>query len=180
MKRIIAILLIVFSASFGFAQVTKNDSKMTRKEKRDAEIERQYQLTKQMLENRNFVLESDFLSDRYGNRYIVSSTINFVEVDSTTAVIQIGSNWGYGPNGVGGVTAKGKITKWELTENEKKKTFNVKMNVMTSIGMYDVYFSIGPSGNATALLTGIRRGRLTFDGDLVPIEESYVYEGMSL
>ena len=85
-----------------------------------------------------------------------------------------------GANGVGGVTAKGKIVRWKVKKNEKNKTFNVSMGVSTPIGSYDVDFSISPTGNATAWLTGIYGGRLTFEGDLVPIEESGVYEGWSI
>ena len=53
------------------------------------------------------------------------------------------------------------------------------MYVLTSIGMYDVNISISNSG-ATARLSGNHPGKLTFDGDIVALEESYVYEGNSL
>ena len=180
MKRLVIILGLIISASILFAQGNDENSTLTRKEKRKVEIKKQYELTKTMLENKDFVLQSDFLQDRYGNRISVSSTINFVQVDSTEATIQIGSNWGIGPNGVGGVTAKGQITKWELTENEKSKSFALRMNVMTTIGIYDLYFSINSSGSATATLTGLRAGQLTFDGDLVPWKESAIFVGQSL
>ncbi len=179
MKKILFIVLIAFSANFVFAQQQDN-SKMTKKEKRQAELQQQYEMTKGMIEDRNFVLESDFLQDRYGNRVFVNSTINFVMVNGDTAVIQIGSNHGLGPNGVGGVTAKGKITKWEIKENKKKKTFYLTMNMMSSIGIYDVSFSVGPTGQATAYLSGIRAGKLIFDGDLVQLEDSSVFEGQSI
>jgi hypothetical protein len=178
MKQIIIILGLVFLSNMLLAQDGNNNSSMTKKEKRKVEMEKQYQLTKHMLENKSFVLEADFLQDKYGNRAFVSSTINFVAVDSSEAVIQIGLNHRIGPNGVGGVTAKGRISKWELHEN--KNSFSITMNVMTSIGIYDLRFSISPSGNATALLTGLRPGQLTFDGNVVPLEESSVYEGQSI
>jgi len=178
MKKIIAILLVVFSASSLFAQ--QETSTLTKKEQREIEIEQQYELTKLMLENKQFVLEADFLQGRFGSRVFVNSTINFIAVDSTEATLQIGSNWRVGPNGVGGVTAQGRITKWELTENEKKNTFHIAMNVMTSIGIYDVRFLIGADGRTSARLTGLRPGQLTFDGDLVPLEESTVFEGQSI
>ncbi len=180
MKKIYLLLILAISANFVFAQNQETDSKMTKKERRKAEAEQKYELTKSMLENKNFVLEADYLQDKYGNRVIVNSTINFVMVDSAEAVIQIGSNSGYGPNGVGGVTAKGEITEWKLKENEKKNTFFLKMSVMTPIGIYDLHLNIGPTGQATADLTGLRAGHLTFDGDLVMLEESAVYEGHSL
>ena len=180
MKRIVLMLVMALSAGLIFAQGQDEISSMAKKEKRKAEAALQYQKTKQMLENMNFVLESDYLQDRYGNRIIVNSTINFIAVDSTTAVIQVGSNYHVGPNGVGGVTAKGRITKWDLKEDKKHDRFDISMNVMTTIGIYDVNFSIGPSGQAIARLTGLRAGQLTFDGDLVPAEDSSVYEGQSL
>lgn len=180
MKRIIIILILAFLSNVILAQTGDKNPAATRKEKRNAEIEEQFQLNKSMLENRDFVLEADRLLDKRGNTFIVNSTINFVAVDSATAVIQIGSNYRLGPNGVGGVTAKGKITNWKLTENKKQKSFNLTINVMTTIGIYDLSFMIGPLNSATATLTGLRAGQLTFEGRLIPYTESSVYEGQSL
>jgi len=181
MKKVVLILAFAFSTSLIFAQGSRQDSAMIRKEKRKAEIEKQYQLTKEMVESKNFVLESDFLQNRYGYRFWVSPVINFVKVEpNNEAVIQIGSDYRIGANGVGGVTAKGRITQWKVTQNKKNKTFDVTMFVSTPIGHYDVYFSILPSGQAIARLSGIYGGRLTFDGDLVSADESSVYEGWSL
>jgi len=92
----------------------------------------------------------------------------------------IGSNNKIGANGVGGITAKGKITRWEMTENLKKNFFSLRLNVMTAVGFYDLYFSISPTGQATTELTGLSNGRLTFDGNIVPLENSSIYEGQSL
>lgn len=180
MKRLVIFIVFIISTGFLFAQGNDENSTLSRKEKRKAEAEKQFELTKQMLENKSFVLESYYLQDRYGNRIPVMPDINFVAIDSTEAIIQIGSNWRIGPNGVGGVTAKGQITKWELSENEKNQTFTLRMNVMTPIGFYDLMFSILGSGKSTALLTGLRSGRLTFDGDLVPWSDSSIYVGRSL
>ena len=180
MKRLVIIFTLIISASFLFGQENDKNATLTKKEKRKAELEKNFELTKQMLENKDFVLETNFLQDRYGFRVPVVSMINFVSVDSTQAVIQIGSNSRIGPNGVGGVTAKGDITKWELTENPKNKTFTLRMNVMTSIGIYDLFFDIGASGQSSALLTGLSAGRLTFDGNLVPHSKSSIYVGRSL
>ena len=178
-RHIIIIFALVFITGGVMASVQVENSKMSRSEKRAAENEQLYLMNKQIIEERGFVLESDFLRDRYGYQIPVTRNINFILVDGDQAIIQIGSNVGLGPNGVGGVTAKGRITKWELNENERKKTFNIRMNVLTSIGMYDVSLSIG-NHNATARLTGLHPGNLTFNGDLVALEESHVYEGRSL
>ncbi len=180
MKKMVLILAMVVSGYFASAQANDENSSLTRKEKRKIEMEEQFQLTKNMLENKDFVLESDFLQDRLGNRIPVSSNINFVAVDSTKAIIQVGSDFRFGPNGVGGITAKGEITSWKLNENAKSKSFSLSMSVMTNLGIYDLFFTIDGSGDGTALLTGLSSGRLTFDGGLVPWENSSVFVGQSL
>jgi len=180
MKRFVVFFALIISASIIFAQGNDENAVLTKKEKRNAELEKEFQLTKSMLDNKDFVLETDYLQDRYGNRVLVNSTINFVAVDSTEATIQIGSNFRLGPNGVGGVTAKGRINKWELTEDQKHKAFTLRMNVMTTIGIYDLFINISASGRGTATLTGMSAGRLTFDGDLVPWENSSIYVGQHL
>ncbi len=180
MKKLVLILTTVFFMSGIYAQEKTDDKKAARQEKCKTAIEEQSRLTQAMLENRNFVLETDFLQNRYGYRFAVNSNINFVKVDSTTAVIQVGSDYGLGYNGVGGVTAKGRITSWNLKKNAKKNSYSLSMNVMTAIGMYQLEFLIEPSGYASARLTGMRSGNLIFDGKLIPAEMSGVYEGSSI
>jgi len=180
MKRLILVFVLIISTSILFAQEKNENSGLSKKEARKAELEKNFQKIKGMLENRDFVLESDFLIDRYGNRVPVVSSINFVSVDSTKAIIQIGSTTRIGPNGVGGVTAKGDITTYELTQNNKNKSFSLRINVMTPIGIYDLFMDVSASGRSTALLTGLSAGRLKFDGDLVPNEQSGIYVGRSL
>ena len=180
MKRFVVFFALIVSASILFAQGNDENAVLTKKEKRNAALEKDFQQTKAMLENKDFVLEADYLQDRYGNRVLVNSTINFVAVDSTEATIQIGSNFRIGPNGVGGVTAQGNINKWELTEDTKRKAFTLRMNVMTTIGIYDLFINIAASGKGTATLTGMSSGSLKFDGDLVPWEKSSVYVGQHL
>jgi len=178
-KKLIIFLAFVIFVNMIYAQVNDNNS-LSRKEKREAKTEKEYQLIKELLQNKSFVLEANTLQDKRGRRIIVSKELNFVSVDSTEAVIQIGSNYRVGPNGVGGVTAKGRITNWEVKENQKSNRFDVRMNVMSQIGIYDVYFSVSSSGKAMAHLTGLTSGHLVFDGDIVPCSESSVYEGSSL
>lgn len=180
MKKLVLFLMFILSANLMIGQNKEDDSSLSKREKRKAKDEQKYQQIKGMLQNKNFVLEANTLLDKYGNRVIVSSGINFVSVDSTEAIIQVGSINNSGPNGVGGVTAKGKISEWQIDENKKNHSFYIRMNVMSPIGIYDVSFSISSSGKATAQLTGLSAGQLTFDGDIVPWEQSIVYVGHHL
>lgn len=179
-KRFFLIFILVGGSIGVFAQDKETDASLSSKTQKCTEVTAQSKLNKYMLTNRDFVLEANYLQNKFGDRFNVNSNINFVAVDSTTAVIQIGSDWRIGANGVGGVTAKGNISNWKLTENKKDKSYVLYFNVMTTIGIYDLTFNIDASGHATALLTGMTPGQLTFDGNLVPYSESSVYEGMSL
>ncbi len=178
-KHLIIAVVVVLNSNGIFAQTDNNSANMNRKEKRSVEREHFYQLTKERLHNRSFVLETDFLQNRNGIRVPVNSTINFIMVDTNESIIQIGSTSGIGYNGVGGITVSGRITKWKLKENEEKKTFDLVMHTFTSVGSYDVNMSVGP-GVATARLTGLQAGNLTFNGSVVALESSVVYEGNSL
>jgi hypothetical protein len=180
MKTIIVLLLFAVAAAGMMAQHDASHTTPSTKEKKESEEDKQYLLNKEMLENRDFVLEANYLQDHRGNRRFVNHMINFVQVDSTTAIIQVGSDYRIGPNGVGGITAKGRITNWKLTEDKKSKTFSLYINVMTQIGIYDLFFRIYPFSGSTASLTGLSYGQLTFEGELHPYSESSIYEGQSL
>jgi ATPase subunit of ABC transporter with duplicated ATPase domains len=152
--------------------------KQEKKEQREARLEAKSRLNQQLIESRKFVLEADQLSNRYGESAYVSSNLNFILVDSGEAVIQIGSHSGMGANGVGGVTAEGKITKYEVTNNEKRNTTSVEIMVTTALGMYEVRFYIMSGTRSTAELTSaVRGGNLTFHGDIKPIQAASIYQG---
>ncbi len=173
-KTILFILFLVFQTVSVFARGNKSDVK-----KNDTLVfENQYQYIKYLIDNKQFVLTANYLQS-WGYRRYVNSTINFVKVDSTTAVIQIGSDYRLGANGVGGVTAKGQINRWKVRENPKSESFTIDMSVMTPIGIYFLMFNIYSTGYSTALLTGLSAGQLTFEGDIVPISVSRIYEGTS-
>jgi hypothetical protein len=181
MKHIAVILLSFFLVSVSVnAQEEKLSKREKRKLERKTERERTYERTGHMLDSMKFVLEADYLDNQRGNRMVVSNTLNFIKVDSDNAVLQIGRNTGIGNNGVGGTTAEGRISRYEVRKNEKKKTYDVRMNVNTNIGHYDIFMMVTSDGSARATLTGIYPGKLIWDGDIVAIDESRIYKGRTL
>lgn len=182
MKHIIILIATVFIA--GTLSVNAQEEKPSKKEQKKmekkAEAERKYVQTENLLDSMNFVLEAYYLGNQRGSRIIVPSTLNFIKVDSSEVVLQVGRNSGVGYNGVGGTTAEGTISKYEVTKNKKKGTFDLTMNVLTNIGSYDIFMIISSDGRATATISGIYPGKLTYEGDLVSIAESRVYKGRTL
>ena len=166
--------------------LSKKEQKQLAKEKRQAEKaardERAKEITRLMLEHHKFVLEANYISDGKGHRQPVSSNLNFLALDSTEATLQLGSPWGIGINGVGGITVDGRVSKYELVVHEGKKgnSYTVTMFIMTSLGTYDINMWITESGRADATVRGSVSGQLTYSGELIPLSLSKVYKATSI
>lgn len=190
MKTLFIILMII-SPVFLFGQdesssLSRKEQRQLAKEKRKAEqaaeAEKQGEITALMLEYQRFVLEADYVAGKSGSRTPVNSTLNFVIIDSTDATLQLGSPWGMGINGVGGVTVDGNVTKYEVNNRENKKgiSYNVTLYILTSIGTYDIQMWVSQSGRADATVRGNVSGHLTYSGNLVPLSQSRIYKGQSI
>lgn len=181
MKTTVVFLTALLFTLSVFAQdsETGTSEKKSRKEIRQERTEADFKRTSATLDSLQFRVMADWLGNSSGPRIPVNSTINFIQVDSSTAVIQTGNNIGIGWNGVGGTTATGRISRYKVTKNEKRKSVHVHMDVSTSIGFYTIFMDISASGNTTATLTGNRPGRLIFYGTLQPTSETFAFKGSS-
>jgi len=182
--NIIALFILILGIHLSAQDFNTNvnglkSEKQLKKERKEAEIERQYLATSLFLDSMQFVLEADYLSGSTGIRSMVTPFLNFILVDSTKGIIQTGRDSGFGSNGVGGATAKGTITNWKLTKSDKKKNFYVQIDFSTNLGFYTVFMDVSADGEASARLTGISRGSLTFDGSLIPLRKSKVFKAIS-
>ena len=171
----IGLFLISFSSN-------SQDNKLSRQEQKEARRDKQYfnfQVLDTILKNKSFVLEADFLENEFGNRRPVLSDLNFIKVDSSDVVLQTGSNYNMGFNGVGGATAEGNISNMKIVKNLKNLTFYLRFSVLTNIGIYDVIMTINSDRAARAIITGLTRGKLVYDGRIKTIENSGFYKGMN-
>lgn len=185
MRWICFLLMCLFLSGGLFSQdqktvkETKKEASQRKKEERKLKIENQYKLTDSLLEGKIFVLEAHFLKISSGERFSVPATLNFVSVDSLSAVIQVGSFQRVGYNGVGGFTVQGRIYNWKFEKNDKGKNFYLTMTIQGNIDIYDVSMSIDYAGYADATLNGINSGKLTFEGNLVSKEASVIFKGQT-
>lgn len=165
--------------------MNEKEIKALEKEKRQAEKKEQEEydrkLVEYLMENKKFVLEANYLSGNSGSRVMVNSTLNFIVIDSTRAVIQLAYGWGMGHNGLGGITVDGRVSKYELNKKEGKRgvSYTLSIFITSSLGMYDIQFWISQSGNADATISGNTYGRLNYSGKIVPIQKSRIYKGSS-
>ncbi len=169
--------LIASATTYG----QENDKKAKKQAKKEAKAQLEQQRTAllaQAIDSSTFVLEADRLQSRKGSTVNVSSTLNFIAVDGKEAFIQIGSNYVAGYNGVGGISVDAKITKLDVNKNEKKGSYLIRLMCMSSVGTFDISISSNPDGQITsATVSSMGRGKLTYQGQLVPLWQSTVYKG---
>ena len=187
MKTLLTLLLAFVFVLGAFSQeetqqLSKQEIKKLQKEQKKAEKaaeeERMAEVTSFMVHQQQFVLEADYLSDKYGQRVPVTPTINFVLVDSVTGTVQFGSAQEIGYNGVGGLTVDGRITKYEYSVIGKKEdSYSIRLILMSSIGTYDITLMVNSQGYADASIRGNWSGQLNYHGKLVPLTLSRVYKG---
>ncbi len=189
MKRaIFLILLICGTIVIGYGQNDRAShadireqriyERQKRQEEKAAEREKRIVMTRKMVGIQRFVLEANYLSDKYGTRVPVSPTINFIMVDSLEGIIQFGSAYSTGYNGVGGETLEGRITKYEYTMmGRKKDSYSIRMIFMSPLGTYDITLAVNPEGYADATIRGNWSGQLNYHGRLIPLGLSKVYKG---
>jgi len=184
MKNLILAIVLMTLGTGLFAQQNASQPQAEKSTKKDKKQEReaiqiqQFNEKTALINSRRFVLEAGYIISRDGTKTSVTSSLNFIMVDSAQAVVQSGNNAGMGLNDVGGVTASGNITSWRVERNEKKRTFNIEMGVSTNLGLINMSVYIPASGNATAhLRENFKLPSADFVGPLVPLEKSTVYKG---
>jgi hypothetical protein len=170
---IIGLLAISLNSSSQETKLTRQEMREVRK----AELAANFHILDSLLNARQFVLEADYLSNQYGDRMIVTPNLNFIKLDGTNGVLQTGSNFGFGYNGVGGVTAEGSVGKWQIYKDPKHQNYTLQFSLLTNIGIYDVSMIVSADTRAKATITGLGRGKLTWDGRLETIGNSRVFKG---
>lgn len=132
--------------------------------------------------NRDFVLEADQVTFKNGNTVFVNSSTTFISVKGNRAVVQISpSNFSSGPNGVGGVTVDGSISGMQRMVDKKGRT-TISFNVM-GIGInaqIEIYMTPGTNRASATIYPNFNSNTVWIEGEIVPYENSDVFEGMSL
>jgi len=178
MKKIIFLMLTVFLA-FGCSTTRLTPEEKLAYEK--AELE-QHQLAVQALQNQEFVLEADQIRFRRGRTAFVSPSTNFVMMNGQNSTVQVAFNTAYsGPNGIGGITLDGSISRIE-TNTDKNGDITYSFGVMGTGLSAQVFIRLINGGTyATVDITPNFSGnRITMTGNIYPLDQSAVFKGRSL
>lgn len=156
---LLSLIVIIFLAGIqAFAQ--ENDSKSSRQKKSDRkEAEQKIEFTRidSLVNRHQFVFQSE---------YIMSPDMVFVLVDSLYGAVQ---------NGIRN-NLQGRITQYEVTKNEKKKTFSITIKMRGELYSADVFLFIGEYGVGKATIKSDSPGYFSFDGKLVDFENATINE----
>ena len=137
---------------------------------------------KAALKNQDFVLEATSVTFKNGTTAFVNSSTNFISLKGNKAVVQISpSSFASGPNGVGGVTVEGNVTDLRVMTDKKGRT-TLSMNVM-GIGInaqVEVYMYPGTNRANATVYPNFNSNTVWLQGNIVPYENSNVFEGNSL
>lgn len=137
---------------------------------------------KAALKNQDFVLEATSVTFKNGTTAFVNSTTNFISLKGNKAVVQVSpSSFASGPNGVGGVTVEGNVTDLQIMTDRRGRT-TLSMNVM-GIGInaqVEVYMYPGTNRASATVYPNFNSNTVWLQGNIVPYENSNVFEGNSL
>ena len=190
MKNINIYFTLILLISFvGVADAQSREERRTQRkqerlERKQLKAEQQEQRKAAIVnlaEDKTFVLEADALFDRYMNRYNMVNN-SFIMLRSDQVVLQTATPGGHpGFNGMGGITLNGRLVDYEVNEGKNNRPVRVTAQVSTiAAGHGTIQMTIGSDGNATGTFRDNWGNRITFTGRISNLENSRVYEGMSL
>ncbi|MCB0505242.1 MAG: DUF4251 domain-containing protein [Cyclobacteriaceae bacterium] len=179
---ILSVLFFASSAqSFNEQREAKKKEKAEKKQAQQEEAQKNNERLLALVATKAFVLEANTLYDKRGQSYFLNSSINFVGFDGTNSTIQLAFNGLVGWNGIGGVTLDGTIAKMEVNENNKGLGFTINVTVRQKVrGAVTMIFRVSSDGSARVDMSGSYGDRLSFQGNIVSLDDTRVYKGTTL
>ena len=165
---ILSMLLLFISMGNIQAQTVKEESRKQKKAEQELLDQMFFDEAKEM---KNFILEADHVMFKYGTTAFVSPNTNFVAVKGNKAVVQVAFNIPIsGPNGLGGITVNGNISRYKQT-TDKKGNISVSMNVM-GVGIsaqVNIRLNKGSNNASVDISPNFNSNNFSLTGSLLPI-----------
>ncbi|MEM9325316.1 MAG: DUF4251 domain-containing protein [Bacteroidota bacterium] len=179
MKKIgiLAFLSITWCAEV-MGQPEGGDQKISKKQQRkEARAEKLVEI-EQMVHDRSLILQATSLQNRYGARSFTLDNNNYILIDGERFVLQTSNPLYAGLNGVGGVTAVGSISTFEVIQDEKRKAISVIAQVNTpTLGQGTLTLQLNGSDFERATFSSVWGVVVTFIGPVSTLEDALVFEG---
>ena len=133
------------------------------------------------LKEGSWVLEANNLNFSNGVMRFVSSSTNYVSCDGGEGVIQTAySNFTYSPNGLGGVTVQGDVSGVQISvDKDGNVYYNFAIQGSAVSATVSLTLTAGTNQASATVNPNFSGQSLTFDGYLVPYDQSTVFQGMT-
>lgn len=150
MKKIaVSVIVLLFTIAVtgqDKGSLTKQERKALRLEEKNQREAALAMATAEALRSGNFVLKADRLRGRGGSMINVDPTINFVAVQGKEAFVQVAPSSGFGLNGLGGVTLRGRITSMDVEQGKRHGSYNIVMNTLGQAGNLTIFMNVNKTG----------------------------------
>ena len=196
MKKVLLLstLLLFLCTGIMNAQETRKERREARREAAKKKIEAERALEARQdsiafekamaaMKAGSFVLEADNIMFPNGlTRYVTAST-NYVQVNEGEGIVQTAfSNFAYspGPNGLGGVTVQGTLSKPQIqTDKHGNVFYNFSINGIAISATISITLTGGTNEASAYISPNFNSNNITMTGHIVPYEESVVFQGMT-
>ena len=181
------LLTFVFAANIQtYAQERKQtkkerkEAKKLRKEQQKKEQAALFDVSKQLIKDTSFVIAADRITFKSGLNFSVSQTLNFFKVYKGNGVLQIApiNSPSLGANGLGGVTMKGPLTQYLITDKGDK--IYVRITLKGTLGTAMINLSVYGGNNTVIDVSGLFSGNaFTMYGSIEHLGDVRIFEGTS-
>ena len=164
-------------------ELSKTERKALRKQVKAEEDSLNFEQAKEALLNGNFALQAQSIRLEMGRTLFVTSNLNFLKMRNLErGMLQVGKNGMLsGPNGVDGITLDGTIDNVKMYTDKRGDvhyTYDI-WGVHISASIEITLYKNSTRASAT-VRPNFRIKDLYMDGDLVPLNESNLFEGRSI
>lgn len=150
----------------------KKEKRALKKLERKKELAQNFELLKAMAESKSFTLETTMIKGKY-TAINVLGIDNFIKVQGNKIIVQTSNPSGLGSNGLGGITAKGLITYYDMSIDNQ--TINIIMRISSfELGEFTLNMYLNSNNNAVARLRG---RKTTFIGNAKEVDDIEQFEG---
>ncbi len=174
---------VTFAQNQNLSKRQKHHLEQLRKKKErtmQREVSREYYT--QLLKEKYFVFQGDYLVGQEGNSFILSPDINFMSVNGNNIILQFGFNGAIGWNGVGGITVRGTLQGYQLHAGKKKNNLSMSTNVnLIGPGLPPtITMNVSDDGTAELIVQPAGGGPIIVYGQIVSPKKADIFVGQSL
>jgi hypothetical protein len=167
-----AMILAIICISFNNTSSAQND-KSSRAEKRKLKKMAEQAVVKKAVESRRYVIKVNRLYSNGAAFYEMVPTSNFLIVNGEFTSISLGYiGRSFGSRPITGINMNGQTYNYKMQDNESKGVYSVQMSVKYGSDKFDIYLSIGASGNCDITINNPYIQSIRYEGNLEPIPAS--------